>query len=157
MAKGYGFEINPKELLLLLAVIVGFVLVLPYILKQLFKNTISAAIEPITTILQPAKDAGVFVGNNVITPIVRNVGQIVAPDGWKVQIGDITYGDFAASPTQSAYDLALQEAKITLYAGQGTRGADGLFYVDKVIERRTTRFILMMDGLTVAPQSLPPA
>lgn len=157
MAKGYGFEINPKELLLLLAVVVGFVLVLPYIIKQLFKNTISAAIEPLNTIIQPAKAAGVFVGNNVITPIVRDIGQVVAPDGWKIVIGDTTYGDFAAPPPKSAYDQALQDAKLTLYAGQGTRGADGLFYVDKVIANRTTRFILMMDGLTVAPQSLPPA
>lgn len=156
MAKGYGFEFKIQEIVSLLLIIIAFVLVLPYILKQLLKNTYSAALEPVAAIIAPVKDAGTWTGNNVLTPVIRSIGQAVAPDGWKITVGDTTYGDFAAPPTKTAYDLVFQEAKTDLYYGKGTRGTDGFFYIDKIIEGRTTRFILQADGKTVAPVSMPP-
>lgn len=156
MAKGYGFEFKIQEIVSLLLILIAFVLVLPYVLKQLLKNTYSAALEPVAAIIAPVQNAGAWTGNNVLTPVIRSIGQAVAPEGWKITVGDTTYGDFAKAPSQAAYGQALQDAKTDLYYGRGTRDIGGFLYVDKIIEGRNTRFILQADGKTVAPVSMPP-
>ena len=160
MVQGYGVKANMQELFFMLLMIIGFILLIPYILKQLIKSSVTEGAnlikEGVTEAVAVVKAPAVDFGNNVVTPLVSTILQNTYPDGMKVNVLGVTYGSFATPPDPILYDIGLQYAQQTLRAGGGIIGADGFRYVDREIDGRITRYVLQADGFTVAPMSLSP-
>jgi hypothetical protein len=100
MVKGYGVSANVKEILILFVVVIGFILLLPKLIKLFVKSSVSEASDLLTDLPLPefglseyAERLSKLYETNLQTNVDRTkpIDEIIHETAWVPQIPGVTY------------------------------------------------------------------